>query len=218
MKRFACLEALASLVGNRVVVTNIGPTRSEWEKVRPGDANLYQAQLGTLTAISLGLAIALSKTKSDLGVVALDGDGNLLFAPGVLATVAHAAPPGLVIFVFDNGCYESTGAQPSVTARGTDLEQVAKAFGLKAATTVSTLESFIDAAGKAFNSPGPQLIVARVEPSAGRQEFLASVQPSTLDGIENKYRLARYIEGQAGVQVLHGPDYATGFSPSVGRN
>ena len=38
MKRYSCLEALASFIGDRVVVTNIGPTRSEWEKVRPSDA------------------------------------------------------------------------------------------------------------------------------------------------------------------------------------
>src|SRR5262249_41094692 len=218
MKRFHCLEALAAIVENRVVVTNIGPTRSEWEKVRPGDANLYQAQLGTLTGIALGLAIGLSRARSHLGVVALHGGGNLLFAPGVLATVAHSAPAGLTIFVFDNGCYEPTGGQPSVTVRGTDIEKVAKGFGLKAATTVSTIEAFVDAARNALANPGPHLIVARVEPSSGRQEFLGSVQPSTVDGIENKYRLARYIEAEAGVRVLNPPDYATGFSPSVGRN
>src|SRR5262249_57818584 len=132
MKRFHCLEALAAIVGNRVVVTNIGPTRSEWEKVRPGDGNLYQAQLGTLTGIALGLAVGLSRARSNLGVVALDGDGNLLFAPGVLATIAHTAPAGLTIVVFDNGCYESTGGQPSVTVRGTHIEQVAQGFRLQA--------------------------------------------------------------------------------------
>jgi sulfopyruvate decarboxylase subunit beta len=218
MKRYRCLEVLAPLVGDRVAVTNIGPTRSEWEKLRPGDANLYQAQMGTLAAISLGLAVGLSKAPKDIGVVALDGDGNLLHAPGVLATIAHVAPPKLAIIIFDNSCYESTGGQPSVTARGADLELVAKAFGLKAAKTVSTLEDFVDAARKALSDRGPQLIVARVEPSSGRQEFLASVEPSTMDGIENKYRLARYIEAHAGVRVLSPPEYATGFSPSVGRN
>jgi phosphonopyruvate decarboxylase len=218
MKRYHTLEALAAIIGNRVVVTNIGPTRSEWEKVRPGDANLYQAQLGTLAGIALGLAVGLSRAPRELGVVALDGDGNLLHAPGVLATVAHVAPPGLVRIVFDNGCYESTGGQPSVTARGTDLEHVARGFGLKSVVTVSTLDDFTEAARNALHTRGPHMIVAKVEPSAGRKEFLASVEPSTVDGIENKYRLARYIEANAGVRVLHPPEYATGFSPSVGRN
>src|SRR5262249_56168703 len=123
MKRFHCLEALAAIVGNRVVVTNIGPTRSEWEKVRPGDGNLFQAQLGTLTGIALGLAIGLSRARSNLGVVALDGDGNLLFAPGVLATVAHSAPAGLTIFVFDNRCSQSTRGPPPVTLPGPALRE-----------------------------------------------------------------------------------------------
>jgi phosphonopyruvate decarboxylase len=206
------------MVGNRVVVTNIGPTGSEWPRVRPGDANLLSAQLGTVTAISLGLAVGLARAPKPLGVVALDGDGNLLFAPGVLATVAHSAPTGLAIFVFDNGCYESTGGQPSVTRRGTDLEQVAKAFGIKKATTVATLEAFTEAARVALNTPGPHVVVVRVEPSSGRREFIGPASPSTMDGIENKFRLARYIEGQTGAQVLHPPEYASGFSPNVGRN
>jgi thiamine pyrophosphate-dependent acetolactate synthase large subunit-like protein len=218
MKRHECLQALAPLVGNRVAVTNIGPTCSEWPTIRPGDANLVAAQLGTLTAISLGLAVGLARAPKPLGVVALDGDGNLMFAPGVLATVAHAGPPGLVIFVFDNGCYESTGGQPTVTGRGADIEQVAKGFGIKSATTVSTLDEFTDAARKALNSAGPHVIVARIEPSRGRREFIGSGEPSTVDGIENKFRLARYIEAQTGARVLHGPEYASGFSPNVGRN
>jgi phosphonopyruvate decarboxylase len=206
------------MVGNRVVVTNIGPTGSEWPRVRPGDANLLSAQLGTVTAISLGLAVGLARAPKPLGVVALDGDGNLLFAPGVLATVAHSAPTGLAIFVFDNGCYESTGGQPSITRRGTDLEQVAKAFGIKRATTVATLEAFTEAARVALNSPGPHVVIVRVEPSSGRREFIGPAPASTMDGIENKFRLARYIEGQTGAQVLHPPEYASGFSPNVGRN
>ena len=218
MKRFHCLEKLASLVDDQIAVTNIGPTRSEWEKVRPSEANLYQAQMGTLTGIAMGLAVALNRAGSKLKVMALDGDGNLLHAPGVLATIAHVAPPGLIVFVFDNGCYESTGGQLSVTGRGADIEKVANAFGFKATRTVSILADFENAARAALSTPGPHLVVAKVQPSSGRKEFLADVKPSTLDGIENKYRLARYIESKTGVRVLHAPEYATGFSPTVGRN
>jgi hypothetical protein len=62
------------------------------------------------------------------------------------------------------------------------------------------------------------VVVARVEPSSGRREFIGSGQPSTIDDIENKFRLTRYIETQTGARVLHGPEYASGFSPNVGRN
>lgn len=218
MKRYHCLEKLASLVKDEIAVTNIGPTRSEWEKVRPSEANLYQAQMGTLCAIALGLSVALKRLKSSLKVLALDGDGNLLHAPGVLATIGYVAPEGLIVFVFDNGCYESTGGQISVTGRGADIEKTANALGFAATCTVSTLADFEQAARDAIAKPGPHLIVAKVEPSSGRREFLADVLPSTLDGIENKYRLARYIESKTGARVLHAPEYATGFSPSVGRN
>lgn len=218
MKRHICFQALAPLVGNRVVVTNIGPSCSEWPTIRPSDGNLVAAQLGTVTAVSLGLAMGLSRAPNPLGVVALDGDGNLLFAPGILGTVAHAAPADFTIFVFDNGCYESTGGQPTLTARGTSIEAVAKGFGLKKAVTVSTIEAFTKAAQVALSSPGPHIIVAQIEPSIGRREFIGSAEPSTIDGIENKFRLARYIEAQTGARVLHPPEYASGFAPVVGRN
>lgn len=218
MKRFHCLEKLAGMAGDAIAITNIGPTRSEWEKLRPSEANLYQAQMGTLSAMALGLSVALKRARSVLKVMALDGDGNLLHAPGVLATIAHVAPPGLVVFVFDNACYESTGGQVSVTGRGGDIEKVANGFGFKATRTVSNLTDFEHAARNALATDGPSLIVTKVQPSSGRREFLADVRPSTMDGIENKYRLARYIEAKTGVRVLHPPEYATGFSPSVGRN
>jgi len=43
MKRFHCLEAISAIVGNRVVVTKSGRTGRQGQKVRRGDANLYQA-------------------------------------------------------------------------------------------------------------------------------------------------------------------------------
>ena len=218
MKRHQCFQALAPLVGNRVCVTNIGPSCSEWPTIRPSDGNLVAAQLGTLAAVSLGLAIGLSRAPKPLGVVALDGDGNLLFAPGVLGTIAHAAPPDYSLFVFDNGCYESTGGQPTLTGRGANIEEVARGFGLRNVNTASNIDAFTAAARKAMSSPGPHVIVATIEPSIGRREFIGSAEPGSIDGIENKYRLARYIEAHAGRRVLHPPEYASGFAPVVGRN
>lgn len=218
MKRHECLKSLAPLVGDRVVVANIGPTSAEWSAVRPSDGNLLMAQLGTLTAMALGLAIGLSCAPKQLGVIALDGDGNLTFAPGVLATVAHSAPPALVIIVFDNGSYESTGGQPTITGWGASIEQIAKGFGIKSATTVSTLDAFTEAARRALGSVGPHVIVAKVKPSSGRRESIGASEPSTVDGIEMKFKVARYIEAGAGVKVLHGPEHVSGFSPSVGRD
>lgn len=218
MKRFHCLQRLAEFVGERLVVTTIGPTRSEWEFLHPSDANLYQSQMGTVTAMSLGLALGLRRNGSDLGVIGFEGDGSLLFAPGIMATVANLRPAGLTIVVFDNGCYESTGGQPTASGRETDIAAVARGFGLATATTVHDVDEFADAAKTALASSEPGFIVAKVEPSAGRSEFLAGVGPSTLDPMENKYRLARYIEKQTGARVLSPPEYASGFSPSVGRN
>lgn len=70
--------------------------------------------------------------------------------PASSRLLGHVMPENLVVFVFDNGCYESTGGQLSVTARGADIEKVAQAFGLKKTQTVSTLSEFKVAASVAL--------------------------------------------------------------------
>jgi sulfopyruvate decarboxylase subunit beta len=214
VKRFECLQALAPLVGDHVAVTNVGPTRAEWEYLRPSDANLYQAGLGNVVPMSLGIALGLPETR----VVALDGDGSLLLVPGALATAANEAPPNLLIVVFDNEAYESTGGQPTATGRGTDLETVARGFGFRQTATARTVEEFAKVAQRGMSEPGPWLVVAKVQIGGGRRDLPADWRPSTMDGKENKYLFARHMERRWGRVVLRGPEYASGHSPHVRRS
>ena len=213
MKRLECLRALGDVLTDEIVLTNVGPTRAEWEYVRPHDANLYQAGLGNVVPMGLGIALGQPEAR----VVALDGDGSILLIPGSLATVADQAPANYLIVIFDNGAYESTGGQPSATARNTDLETVARGFGLCNATTARTLDEFTAAARRSRTEPGPSLIVAKVQIGGGRQDLPADLRPSTMDGKENKYRFARYVERTWGRPVLRGPEYSSGHSPHVRR-
>lgn len=213
MRRLECLQALAPLLDDHIVVTNVGPTRAEWEYVRPSEANLYQAGLGNVVPMSLGIALGLAAAR----VVALDGDGSLLLIPGALATVAAAAPPNLLIVVLDNQAYESTGGQPTATARRADLETVGRGFGLASTATARTLDEFTRAARACLTTPGPHLVVARVQIGGGRRDLPADWRPSTMDAKENKYRFARYVEQRWGRSVLRRPEYASGHSPRVQR-
>lgn len=118
------VDALAEVVTDEFVVSTTGYLSralfNRWHRER----NLYlQGSMGHAAAVALGAAVA----RPDERFVVLDGDGAALMHLGTMATVGHYAPPNLRHVVFDNGAYESTGAQP-VAARA-DFARVAAACG-----------------------------------------------------------------------------------------
>jgi thiamine pyrophosphate-dependent acetolactate synthase large subunit-like protein len=83
--------------------------------------------MGAATMMGLGLALAQPKRR----VLVVTGDGDLLMSLGSLATIATINPPNLSILCVDNGHYGETGYQESHTAKGVDLEAIAKGAGIK---------------------------------------------------------------------------------------
>ena len=80
--------------------------------------------MGCLASVGLGLA----KENPGKRIYALDGDGALLMKMGTMSTVGYHAPENLVHICFDNGEYESTGGQSTVSAN-VDFHQIASACG-----------------------------------------------------------------------------------------
>ncbi len=109
--------------------------------------------MGSVIPLALGLAIA----QPGLRMIALEGDGSLLMNLGTLATLARYGSGTVSAVVFDNGCYESTGGQPSRASKFR-LEAVAEASGLR--TAVARDPS--DVREHLMSSVRPTLIVARV--------------------------------------------------------
>jgi sulfopyruvate decarboxylase subunit beta len=184
MKRFDCMRALAPMITDQLVVTNVARTGFEWKMAKPHDGNLYTMGMGLVTPVVLGLALSLPHR----GVIALDGDGSILLNLGALATVGNCAPANLVSIIFDNGSYASTGGLPTATAGRTNLVEVAKGAGISNSVGVGTIEEFTAAATKAVAGNGPWVIVAKVVAEK------PPVEPKLMDGRENKYRFVRYIE------------------------
>ena len=85
---------------------------------------------------------------------------------GSLATIGWMRPENLVVIVWDNGEYGTTGGQETATAHGADLEAAARAMGATAAMTVRTAEEFGACIARARIEAGPWVIVAKVEESA----------------------------------------------------
>jgi sulfopyruvate decarboxylase subunit beta len=192
MKRFDCMEALAPMITDQLVVTNVARTGFEWKMAKPREGNLYTMGMGLVTPVVLGLALSLPHR----GVIALDGDGGILLNLGALATVGNCAPANLISIIFDNGSYASTGGLPTATSGRTNLVEVAKGAGISNSVGVSTIAEFTAAATKAVAGNGPWVIVAKVVAEK------PPVQPKLMDGRENKYRFVRYIEQTEGRIIL----------------
>ena len=207
MRRYDCLKAIAPLIAESLVITNLANTATEWRAVRPHEGNLYFVGMGLVTPYATGLALALPGRR----VLALDGDGGMLFDLAALGTVAQTAPANLCIVVFDNEGYVSTGKWPStatLTAGHADIEAIARAAGMAQAVTVRSVEALVAAVEKAYGaSTGPSLIVAKVDAA---QAFVGT---TSMDSKENKYRFVRHVEASESKVILRPSSKEHGAPP-----
>jgi thiamine pyrophosphate-dependent acetolactate synthase large subunit-like protein len=162
MTRLAATRRLRALLTTEAVVPSLGHPAYDLFEAGDRPANFYTwGSMGLASSIGLGLALAQPRRR----VVALDGDGSLLMNLGSLATIATLAPPNLVVIVWDNQVYGTTGGQPTATARGSDLAGAARALGIPRTVTVREPEAFDRGVAQALREPGPWVIVARVDES-----------------------------------------------------
>ena len=156
MLRFEGIELVLRLAGNSAIVGNLGPTSDELWHAGHRDRNFYTyGNMGLCSSIALGMALA-----TDEQVISLDGDGSLLMNLGTIASIGREKPKNLTVVVWDNEQWGQTGHQPSHTAMGTDLQQVADSCHT---STVTDLEELEGALSAALAEDGPHFIVAKIE-------------------------------------------------------
>jgi thiamine pyrophosphate-dependent acetolactate synthase large subunit-like protein len=189
--RYECLEAVADMVGDALVIHTGGGTAAEFNALRPSDANM-NSPVGAVASMALGLSLALPQRR----VIALDTDGGVHLTLSVLPELGNHRPPNLTIIVFDNEVYESTGGQPSATSGRLDLAGMALAAGMEKALTVRTREEFELALREALEDSTCHFMVAKVEVGA------KGCPPLKMSGVEMKFRFVRHIEQTEGVQIL----------------
>ena len=170
LSRLALTRRLVALLTHgEAVVAGIG--NSNFDLAAAGNRPENFAMLGSMgLAVPIALGVALAQPRHR--VIALEGDGSLLMNLGCLATVASAAPPNLIIVIWDNAAYQITGGQPSATAGATDLVAVARGAGLAQAAWVTGEDEFAAAIARALHEDGPHFFAARVDgaPGAARPE------------------------------------------------
>jgi thiamine pyrophosphate-dependent acetolactate synthase large subunit-like protein len=199
--RYEWLSRLAQGIpeDSLVMSTMVGAVGFEWAALTNEHPRTCMLGLmGDVIGLALGLALALPHRK----VVCLDADGSVLLELGQLVTLGQEAPKNLVVFVADNGVYESIGTtkgarpRPTATARGTDLAALALACGVPYAKNVHTMDEFERELVSAFSELGCRFINVRTKIGHSK------VPPRQIDSTEDKYRFVRHVEQLEKIQIM----------------
>jgi len=162
MNRLEATRRLIAALDREPVIASLGHPAYDLFAAGDRPENFYTwGSMGLASSVGLGLAIA----RQELRVFVLDGDGSLLMNLGSLATIGWTRPRNLVLIVWDNELYGTTGGQPTATAHGTDLEAAARAMGAAQTLTIRTEAEFDTAITRARGEDGPWVIVAKVSES-----------------------------------------------------
>jgi thiamine pyrophosphate-dependent acetolactate synthase large subunit-like protein len=175
---------VAKLKHEEAVVGGIGHTHFDLWAAGQRPQNFYMlGSMGLAAPIAMGVALSQPARK----VFALEGDGSLLMQLGTLGTIAQVAPKNLIVIVWDNGAYQITGSQPTLTAAGVDLVAVAKGSGLAQSVWAKDEAHFEALLDQALASDGPVFICARTDdqPPAGVTERdAAKIRTRFMEGLK----------------------------------
>jgi thiamine pyrophosphate-dependent acetolactate synthase large subunit-like protein len=161
MTRSEATARLMRHLRDHAVVASLGHPTYDLFVAGDRPENFYTwGSMGLASSIALGVALACP----DRPVIAVDGDGSLLMNLGSLATIGSCQPSNLVVLVWDNEAYGTTGGQPTATARGADLAAAARAMRLDS-VTVRTPDELDQALERADGLGQAAVIVAKVDES-----------------------------------------------------
>src|SRR5690349_20875346 len=165
MNRFELTKRLtAQLKHEEAVIGGIGNANFDLWSSGQRPQNFYMlGSMGLAIPIALGVAIAQPARR----VVAIEGDGSLLMQAGCLATVAMRRQKNLVMLVMDNGSYQITGSQPTLTAFGAALVAMARAAGIEKSAWAADESDYEQLLDRALDEDGPWLIGLRIDDKPG---------------------------------------------------
>ena len=161
MNRFDITKRMVALLRQEeAVIGGIGYTNFDLWAAERRPQNFYMlGSMGLAVPIALGVALAQPQRK----VIALEGDGSILMQLGCLGTVAARAQKNLVIVIMDNGAYQITGGQKTVTDQCVDIVAVAKASGLAQSAWAADESAFEELISLSLKEDGPWLIGCRID-------------------------------------------------------
>jgi thiamine pyrophosphate-dependent acetolactate synthase large subunit-like protein len=167
LNRFDITQRLvARLKHDEAVIGGIGYTNFDLWGAGQRTQNFYMlGSMGLAVPIALGVALAQPQRR----VFALEGDGSILMQLGSLATVAARAQKNLAIVIMDNGTYQITGGQPTLTEQGADIVAIARGSGLAQSAWAADEGGFEELIDLALREDGPWLIGCRIDREKPKQ-------------------------------------------------
>ncbi len=155
MERIEAIKEIAECLEDELVICNIGFPSRELYAVKDSPNHFYMlGSMGMASSIGLGLAMSVNRK-----VVVFDGDGSVLMNMGSLVTIFSQNPENLILVVFDNQCYGSTGSQCTYTTK-IDLLEVAKSVGFEKTFVYEEKINFKEV----LASGGPAFVHMKVKP------------------------------------------------------
>jgi len=125
MKRYEAIQAILSrLKDNDIALFTTGMIGREAFSIRDRDQNFYMiGSMGLVSSVALGMALNMKQK-----IIVFDGDGSILMDMGTMGMIGKEGPENFIHVILDNGVYESTGGQPTLSG-SIHLASVAKAAG-----------------------------------------------------------------------------------------
>ena len=153
------VRAIAEHRGDAIVIP--GRSGRYWAPISDTvfDLPLGDPAMGGHAGFGLGVALAQPQRR----VFALEGDGSILMHLGSLATVAARAQQNLAVVIMDNGTYQITGGQATLTDQGADIVAIARGAGLAQSAWAADESAFEELVALALHEDGPWLIGCRID-------------------------------------------------------
>ncbi len=177
VQRIDALSTISNEFPGDPVVLTCGATSREMAHVDKRPNHLYVVDsMGLVSSIVLGLSLSLEK--SQIGrCIGVEGDGGMLMNMNALSTIGYLQPRKLLLIVFDNESYASTGGQPTFTD-SLDLAAVAESCGLKTWKAKDS-DGLRGALASATEVDGPGFIHVKISPANASVPLLLD-DPATL--------------------------------------
>lgn len=188
-------EAIKAVVDNLadsdIVISATGKISRELYEHRD-DTNSDHSR-DFLTVGSMGhccqIAMGIALSKRDRQVYCLDGDGSVIMHMGALAIIGSSKLSNFKHIVFNNGCHDSVGGQPTCGFEISILD-VAKACGYSLVLQARTIEEIENSMQNLISMNGPCMLEIIVK--KGSRSDLGRPKSSPTD---NKKDFMRFVSG-----------------------
>jgi|SRR3989344_2487619 len=162
MTRFDAISLIKKELGSKVLyISGTGfPTRDSFNIKDTPDFYIV-GSMGHALAIALGVSPNTKKK-----IVVLDGDGGALMHAGGMASIDRFKNKNIIYVVLDNGSYESTGGQKTVSEK-VDFLKLSTSFGFSKFYEAKTSKELKNSIKKTLKLREPSFLHIKISNSNG---------------------------------------------------